>query len=400
MSSRTRYVIGSAVFLLVVGLLVVFLFREGQTMTQDQTVTQNETAVSSSDSMVNFIKKVEVTPDETYTYGAFCRVNYVEETDDFFVSFGGSTSLVPFDPEKIANRAGGAEGGNGYSYKQYTSSFEYTGENGVLSNTGGDAASVMAEGYYFILTGGPGGWLINKIDPSTWTVVKSASIALDKDTDAGNDQMLAYANGFLIASSVWSDVGEARNQGEADPTKGSGTHNHILTTDLEEIDSFILNDTSHINGSYVVYVDGVYHYITSTAFFGTLIIMQYDEEWNYLGTITTEEYGQWAQGAVYDSASEKFYVAYIDLGTVRNGKLDPRIKPNIAIGVFDKNWSLLESVPVTDYTRDDTAATGRPSVILQDSILYVSYDVETSDPVTHEENKDWQCYVKMYEIEM
>lgn len=83
-----------------------------------------------------------VTPDETFAYGAFCRVNYVEATDDFFVSFGGSSPIVPSQ-----YRAGGAEGGNGYSYKSYTKDFEYTGESGVLSNTGGDAASVMAEGY-------------------------------------------------------------------------------------------------------------------------------------------------------------------------------------------------------------------------------------------------------------
>ena len=399
MSPTTKRVIGSIATLLLLGaaIFAILLLRTEQTTTQDETET------ASNESTLNFLETVEVTPDDTYLYGAFCRVNYVEETDDFFMSFGGSTPLVPFDPERDAYRAGGAEGGNGYSYKQYTSDFEYTGENGVLSNTGGDAASVMAEGYYFILTGGKKGWQINKLDPTTFEVVKTVDIEIDAEHEATNDQMLAYANGFLIASSLWAgdNAGGLVDQKQTDPTQGTGTHNRIFTTDLEEVDYFILDDTPHINGSYVVYVDGVYNYVTSTAYFGKLIIMQYDEEWNYLGTITTEEYGQWAQGAVYDPTSEKFYVAYIDLGKVNNDKLDPSTSPNIAIGVFDKNWNLLESVPVTDYfTQNDNTSPGRPSVILQDGNLYVSYDVETFDPETHEENKDWQCHVKTYEIEM
>lgn len=370
--------------------------------TENQTTTTTQTNTTATENTVTFLSEIVVTPDDTFLYGAFCRVNYVEKTDDFFVSFGGSSPIVPFDPEKDKYRAGGAEGGNGYSYKKYIKEFESTGENGVLINKGGDAASVMAEGYYFILTGGPKGWQITKMDPTTWETVKTVDIEIDAQHEATNDQMLAYANGFLIASSLWSgDNAEGLlDQTKTDPTQGTGTHNHIFTTDLEPVDYFILDDTEHINGSYVVYVDGVYNYITSTAYFGKIIIMQYDEEWNYLGTKTTEEYGQWAQGAVYDAASEKFYVAYIDLGEIIDGKISPQSSPNIALGIFDKDWNLLENVKVTDYkTREENVATGRPSVIMQDSKLYVSYDVESFTPETHEENKDWQCTVKIYDME-
>lgn len=346
-------------------------------------------------------KEIVVTPDDIFSYGAFCRVNYVEETDDFFVSFGGSSPIVPFDPEKSQYRAGGAEGGNGYSYKKFTKDFEYTDEYGVISNTGGDAASIMAEGYYFILTGGPNGWEINKIDPTTWEVVKTIDIDIDAEHEATNDQMLAYTNGFLIASSLWSgdNAGGLLDQTKTDPNQGTGTHNHIYTTDLEEVDYFILDDTPHINGSFVVFLDGVYNYITSTAYFGKIIIMQYDEDWNYLGTKTTEEYGQWAQGAVYDPVSEKIYVAYIDLGEITDGKINPNDSPNIALGIFDKEWNLVESIKVTDFnTKVDNKSPGRPSVILQDNKLYISYDVENFTADTHEEKKDWECTVKIFEI--
>lgn len=406
---KQKWFTGIIVTVLIIATIMVIVFiaqaqkniTESQTV-QTQTTSTTTTPETNTESAVTFLKEIVVTPDETFLYGAFCRVNYVEETDDFFVSFGGSSPIVPFDPEKGQYRAGGAEGGNGYSYKKYTKDFEYKDESGALSNTGGDAASVMAEGYYFILTGGQKGWQINKIDPTTWETVATVDIDIDATREATNDQMLAYSNGILIASSLWAgDNAEGLlDQRKTDPNQGTGTHNHTFTTDLEPLDYFILDDTPHINGSYVVYVDGIYNYITSTAYFGKIIIMQYDKDWNYIGTKTTEEYGQWAQGAVYDPATEKFYVAYIDLGEIINGKISPESSPNIALGIFDKDWNLLENVAVTTYnTREDNTATGRPSVIMQDGKLYVSYDVETFVPETHEENKDWGCTVKMYEIE-
>lgn len=345
-----------------------------------------------------FVQRVEVTPDETYAYGAFCRVNFLEEEAEFFVSFGGSSNIVPIEP---GSKAGGAEGGNGYSYKIYSEDFEYTGETGVVANAGGDAASVYAEGYYYFLVGAPEGWEIKKIDPTTWEEVDSVVVEMDTGHEARNDQMLAYANGLLIASSLYDEGNDSTemDQLNTDPNTGYATHNRIFNTDLEILDYFILDDVPHINASYVVYANETYHYITSNALFGDLIVMQYDEEWNFLGSQTIAEHGNWSQGAVYDPDTERFYVSYIDFGELtEDGKLTPGNAPNTTLGIFDKGWNSVENIAVTSFVADDFTHAGRPSVVLENGKLYVSYDVETFDPKTREENKDWQCTVDIYDL--
>ena len=357
--------------------------------------------ISSKSPTLTLEKHIEVTPDETYSYGAFCRVNPFENSNDFFVTFGGSSPIATISLNEMEARAGGAEGGNGYSYKIYDENFDYTEENGIVSNSGGDAASVYAEGYYFFLAGAPEGWKLQKIDPSAWEVVDSITIEMDESHEARNDQMLAYANGQLIASSLYDPSNESKemDQLNTDPSIGYGTHNRIFNMDLELLDYFILEDTPHINASYVVYEDGIYNYITSTALFGDLIVLQYDEDWNYIGVKTIAEHSNWSQGAVYDKETDSFYVTYIDFGELMNGKLLPGNAPNTIVGVYDKQWNLIEKIAVTSYTGDDLTHAGRPSVILSGNKLYVSYDVETFDETTREENKDWQCTVDIYRIQ-
>ncbi len=354
---------------------------------------------TTSEEGLEWVKTIAVTPDEKYSLGAFCRVNHRPEQGDFFVSFGGVSPHVP-DTQDESFRAGGKEGGNAYYYKVYNADFEYEGGNGPLVEGGGDIAAVFAEDYYFFLTGGPQGLRLRKIDPSTWQEIASVDIAVDWAHEATNDQMLAYANGQLVVSALYnSEASEGiTDQKNTDPTKGYGTHNRIFTTDLEQVDYFILDDTPHINGSSLVFVDGVYHYITSTAFFGDVIVMQYDEEWNYLGVKTLEPHGQWSQGAVYDPSTERFYVSYLDLGETHGGNPSPDSRPNVVLGVFDKEWQLIENVQVTDFSKDDFLQAGRPSVILEDGKAYVSYDVETFDPVTREEGFDWSCEVSEFDL--
>jgi hypothetical protein len=42
--------------------------------------------------------------------------------------------------------------------------------------------------------------------------------------------------------------------------------------------------------------------------------------------------------------------------------------------------------------------TGRPWVILRGNRLYVSYDLDTRDPVTHDEQMNGQAIVSVYEL--
>lgn len=381
-------------------LLLIFLVLTVTGCSTPVRVAQSNTNSNSSTESdgIQFVKTIAVTPDDDYSFGAFCRVNYRPTQGDFFVSFGGSSPIAQHVESGF--RAGGAEGGNAYYYKVYNEDFEYTGENGKLVNSGGDIASVFAEGYYFFLTGGPQGLRLRKIDPATWQEVDQVDIDVDEAHEATNDQMLAYANGQLVVSALYN--AEASNgitdQKNIDPTTGGGTHNRIFTTDLKLVDYFILDDTPHINASSLVFLDGVYNYITSTAFFGDIIVMQYDEDWTYLGVKTLEPHGQWSQGAVYDPSSERFYVSYLDLGEIRNGKIKLGSRPNVVIGVFTKEWELVENISVTEFDENTTLHAGRPSLILQDNALYVSYDIENIDPRTGTESKDWQCEVSEFAL--
>ncbi len=346
-------------------------------------------------STVSLVKEVAVTPDDLYSYGAFCRVNYLPKTDQFFVTFGGANQNVQ-QKNSLNNSipVGGAEGGNGYSYKIYSEDFVETGKNGIIHNGGGDAASVLVGDFYYFLAGGSLGWMIEKIDTKTWKVVEKVDIATEVGRELLNDQMLAYANGHLVASGLYDkNQGSGGDQRRSDPTKGYATHNRVLSAELDQLDYFILDDTPHINASSLLFIDGVYHYITSSAYFGDLIVMKYDEDWNYLSVKKLEDGGQWPQGAVYDSKEEKFYVAFIDLDLTKE---NPASGPtNIALGIFDKDWELLEKIIVTDLSENESG--GRPWVILQDDRLYVSYDVSTRQ-ANGEENKDWQCLVNIYEM--
>jgi hypothetical protein len=347
-------------------------------------------------SLLSLEKEVDVTPDDKYSYGAFCRVNYLPAEDDFFVTFGGANP----DLQKQNHNPGfgGAEGGNGYSYKIYSKDFEYTGENGIVHQGGGDAAEVFVNGYLYFLTGASvSDWQIQKIDPVTWAQADSVLIKTDPEHEMLNDMMLAYVNGNLIASSLYDVTGALNGDQKNAGNQGLGTHNRIFDLDMKQKDYFILDDIPHINGSYVVFVDGVYNYVTSTSFFGQLIVMRYNDSWKYLDSKILDPDGQWSQGALYDGASGRFYVAFVDT-TVRNGKFNPFLPPNIALGIFDKNWNLLEKINVTGYTQADGKMPGRPSVVMFNNKLYISYDVASASGPDHQEKFDWQCQVKIFDL--
>ena len=160
-----------------------------------------------------------------------------------------------------------------------------------------------------------------------------------------------------------------------------------MDSDLGLVDEFDLDDVEHINGSSLVFVDEVYHFVTSTAYFGDLIVMQYDEDWNFLESKTLYENAQWPQGTVYDEERELFYVAYLENVQGSMGR-----DSNTKLGVFDKNWETVEVIDVTNYSDENYMMAGRPSVMMHDEKLYVSYDVSSS------EGFDWECWVSVYEF--
>ena len=74
------------------------------------------------------------------------------------------------------------------------------------------------------------------------------------------------------------------------------------------------------------------------------------------------------------------------------------VYPNVRLAVFDRDWNLVHIENVTDFTRSDQKKGGRPWVILHGDLLYVSYDVDTVNETTEEEEMKWQAYVSVYRI--
>ena len=332
--------------------------------------------------ILTLIKTVDVTPDENLDIiGAFCRINYVPAADKFLVTFGGTSK---------------DKGTQGYGYKWYTAEMEFTGEVGLFEDRGTDTASVMIDStYYFLTDGGKDKWALKKYDPITWTLLGEISMSRDPNKEPGNDFMLAHVNGMLDAGGLYvADAEFYVDQKQTDPYKGEATSHRFFTDELEFLETRVLSDTPHINATSMVYVDGVYNMVTSTAFFGDLIVMRYDDDWNYIGSKVLAQWGNWPMGTVYDPELRLFFVTYISMENIVN-KQGFR---NIRLAVFDLQWNPITDIAVTQYEKSSFTQSGRPSVILHGGRAYVSYDISTVSPETMEENEDWECAVKEYEI--
>ncbi len=335
---------------------------------------------------LSLVQSAVVTPDDQFDTGTFCRVYPVESRDGFLVTFGTGSS-----GQGTEGYVGGGEGGQGAAYKWYSSALADTGEADYYRYGGGDLATVMAGGYLFHLTGGPSGWRLSKFDATTWKKVAEVDIELSAEEGA-NDQMLAYANGMLIASSGYAESArgadtQGNEDGKRDPSVGIHTHHHAFDTDLNPVSDWVFDDILHSNGTSMVFVDGTYHLLTSTAFFGDLMVLHYDEKLNYLGSDVLLEGAQWPQGTVYDEENDRYYVAYL---AIKGGG-----QSEVRLAAFDKDWELLSNTAVTDY--DSKYFGGRPSLALRDDKIYVAYDKESLDATTREWNKDWQCQISVYE---
>ena len=336
----------------------------------------------SSSKLLKFVKNVVVTPDESIDIiGAFCRINYVPASDNFLVTFGGTSK------EKSTQ---------GYGYKWYTDDMEFTGKGGLFENRGTDTASVMIDStYYFLTDGGKDVWALKKYDPSDWTLLGETLISRDPHKEPGNDFMLAEVNGMLDVAGLYiAGAKDYIDQHKLDPYKGEATSHRFFSQNLELLDSRILNDAPHINASSMVFVNETYNFVTSTAFFGDLIVMQYDQNWKYLDSKVLAQWGNWPMGTVYYPELELFFVSYISVENIIN-KNGLR---NIRLGIFDSSWNSITDIAVTNYARDAMTQSGRPSVIVHDGHVYVAYDVSTVEREGMKENQDWECEVSVYEL--
>jgi hypothetical protein len=340
------------------------------------------------DGLFQFVRTVQVTPDDQYLTGAFARINFVPATGRFAVTFGG----------ELAQPAGGCPG-KVFSYKEYTTEMEYTGKSGIFSCDISDAGSVMVDNAYFFAAmankQGQIGWHLLKIDAANWKILIDTFFAMDRPKEADGDPMVAYVNGQIDISSGYLPTGNPPDL--LSPSAGFGTHHQFFSTDLQFQEKRILSDTPHVHGSYMVYTDGVYHLVTADAYAGDVIVMRYDQDWKYLGSKALIRQAHFSTGLAYDDG--RFYLAYTDTSQ----RTDPGFFPvhlNIRLAAFDREWNLLDDAAVTEFAPEDGRQPGRPWVILHGNHLYVSYDVDTTDPATHEEYLQWQANVSIFELEL
>jgi hypothetical protein len=333
-----------------------------------------------------FIQTVQVTPDANFPNGGFARINYVPAIDRFVVTFGG----------QLAHPQGGC-GEKGYSYKVYTTDMQETGESGTFSCDPVDAGSVMVGNIYYFAgmakVSEQIGWHLLKIDATNWKTLVDTFFPLDYPKEGEADPMVAYVNGQIDISSAYAVSGKPPDNNT--PAGSYGTHHQFFSTDLQFLGKKILTDPPQINGSSMVYVEGVYYLVTANIYSGDVILAKYDKDWKYLGGKTLVKQAHWSTGLAYDG--QRFYLAYTGTSQ-RHGPGFLPVFLNIHLAAFNRDWNLISDIAVTNYTPEDNMQTGRPWVILHGNRLYVSYDLDTRDPVTHEEQLKGQSIVKVYEL--
>ncbi len=383
-SKSWRQVIG------IVLLVIVFLVGYRGPATAE---SPTSTPLPAQAGLFRFVRTVEITPDASFKTGSFARINYVPTTDRFVVTFGTKAS-----PDAQPGNCQGA----GYAYKEYTTDMQATGKSGRLiwmpdACEAGDWATVMAENSYYLVTksqapGQSNALRLVRFDMATWKLLAEASIPLKTPVEGEVDPMAAFVNGQVDIGGGYNPSGHPPDPLLTPP--GYGTFHYFFSTDLQPQGRRVLTDTPHITGAAMIFVEGVYYLVTADNYLGNVIVMKYDKDWKYLGSKTLIKLAHFSTGLVYDRG--RFYVVYVDTSQ-RPGPGFP-VALNARLAAFDRDWNLLSDVAVTNYTPADNELAGRPWVILHKDRLYVSYDVDTIDSATHEEQGRWQANVSIYDL--
>jgi hypothetical protein len=349
-------------------------------------VSAESTTLSAQPPPVSLLRTVQITPDSQFLTGSFARINYVPANDRFVVTFGTKASTEP-----------NASLGAGYAYKEYTLDMQEAGHTGILewyptADEAGDSASCMVNStlYYAFVSQNPTdpyGWRLVKYDAANWTRLQETYVLLPNPNEGNTDPMVAYVDGQLDVSGQYNPSGIWQ--------EGNSTRHHFFTANLQPINSIDLVDTPNICGASIVFVDGIYYYVSADFYSGNLVLMKYDSNWHYLGMKTVVHEAHWSQGLVCDG--RYFFLAYLDTKERTPLTFFP-VYPNVHLAVFDRDWNLMQDVGITNFTLSSDAKAGRPWVILHGNRLYVSYDIDTVNKTTEEEQRMWQAYVTIFEV--
>jgi hypothetical protein len=349
-------------------------------------ICSNNSNAQLTNEIFHFVKTVHVTPDANYLTGSFSRINYNPATNNFVVTFGAKASI------KLDTCIGA-----GYAYKEYSLDMQETNNSGLLvwypgACEAGDAGSTMFDTIYFLVTvpqnpGYPYGLNITKFTTTSWTRLGERFVYMIDTNEMNSDPCVAFFNNMLDVSDQYNPYGIS--------PLGLDSRHHLFSANLDSIGVMILDDSPHISGASMIYVEGKYYLLSATEYAGDLVVLKYDNQWNYLGTDTLIHQANWSQGVAFDG--NRFYVAYQDTRL----RTEPAFFPvhiNIHLAAFDKEWNLLYDTAVTNFDKTSYYQPGRPWVIYHLNRLYVSYDVDSIDVKTNEEMKRWQARVSIYDV--
>jgi len=344
-------------------------------------------------SLFKFIKTVQVTPDEAFQTAGLGLIYYVPATDRLLVFLAAE---VPETPQGCLNR-------RVHAYKEYTLDMQPTGNYGVFNCWGGDAIVLMVDNsLYFAADGtttgtaeGTPGWWFFRYDAVTWQQV-GTEFHVDvpnfpaEHTDGPS---LAYVNGMIDLFDVYAVSGQVGSM--------LAPKHHFFTPDLQPLEVRALAEGPAMYGASLKFIDGVYHYLTSTAPEGDLVVRRYDQNWNFLDEKTVRQHAT-LTSTEFDG--QRFYVAFMDNSQRAPSATVPAF--SIHLAVFDPDWNLIEDIPVTTWSVADGMQTDSPGVRLHGGRLYVTYTAhEVFDLETYEDcpndticRIEAQAYVSVYEL--
>jgi hypothetical protein len=328
--------------------------------------------------LFKLIKEVQVTPSGGYLNADFVRIGYVPGRNRFIVTFNTMVSDSGWCSESFDAFYGLYRV---YAYKEYTSDMDETGKDSIVSCHGTTDTGGLLIGDDLYLASmefhnSVPGWYLARFNTVTWASLVEYFYAFSDSKMQASDPTVAFVNGQIDISGVHE--------------VGGGTHHNFFTTDLQFVRKMLLSDTPHTGFSAMITLGGITHFLSSRA--GTpqapwaVIVMHYDPNWAFLGVKPLREHAATPQGLAFDGT--RFYVAY----TERTDGL-PFIE-NIHLAAFDLEWKLIEDIPLTNFTLQDSTSSIHPWLVLKDNRLYVSYCQNA--PAGGIETL--QAYVKVYEI--
>lgn len=325
-----------------------------------------------------------ITPTSNDTAGPFCRIYHHPSRNKFYVTYA-CRHFNSGLPQGVMQE---------FRWREYDASFSFTGNEGIMPSftSSGDYAMVMIDSTYYQLTNqgstssGQLKYRLTKFDDD-FNFIDSVNFTLNVH-DSNIDQLMNYTNGKLIIGAMHDSCCTPPTT-PPQPNYNPNIRLYQYDLNLNPVASaMVLQPKSYSWGASCIFNAGAYYILTMDNFTSHhLYAYKYDAGFNYQSSTLLSTDGQWSQGVLFDGGY--FYLAY-HTGEHNHG--------NVVVAVYDVNWNQVGLQQVTNNLYSDGLNAQRPFLCKQGNLLYVSYDLETYDPSSGINNKDWQAHVDIFQV--